>query len=661
MPASRSIKVLTLVTLIFAVLFVTDAFPWLRGDVSWIPLDGRWRWPYEPPDAGQMILPVVGVGIYVAGAVALLRTERTRYLLLWAFGGAVLVPLLVLTIEGNPLFLLFTRSASQYTGGYQYAAAVSPDLGESLQDWPDFMDQFQTETKLDPPGGVALSAPGLFTVYHLTGQTFDAVPPAADQFGSMVRPLQCQNLEMMTWSDADMASAWLQILMPLWAALGIAPLYRLGVALFDRERARLAVALWPLVPGLAIFQPRFNVFYPLMTALMLLWLWRGMDRNRPLWIGLAGAMLSVGLLFNLSLVPLGLLAGFFILGYRLLYQKEPFILAVRDLWAFGAGCLSAWLVLWAVSFQSPYNLVTYALDQHYNMYRPYWPWLIMHPYDMFLFVGLPVAVLAVWRMIQLHQLRSKPVTASDVLVGASALALIILVFSGTARGETGRVWLFFAPVWLLLAADMLAGQRRRERVYVLVLQAVVLICMAAVLRATVTTLTEPPTTESASHPPTFPYNATLVQGDDEITFVGMSVEPTDTHVTLDLHWRAESRIKRPYVLTLVSVRPDGSPGATLEWSPQGWENPYLPSCWEPGQEFIDVVDVSLGEDVMPGNWTFSVRVVDYVTREPMQVVKADGTQDRQIGIGPVTVAGPPPPPEPESQPVAVPSSERSLD
>src|SRR5690606_12438114 len=148
-------------------------------------------------------------------------------------------------------------------------------------------------------------------------QGFEQMPPVSSAMAGVTRQMQCQNLAMAAWSNAQWSSAWLQMTMPFWSALSVAPLYRLGTMLFDRQRARWAVAVWVLVPGMIFFQPRFNVFYPLMALVMLVFLWRGLASRRGKWIALAGFVLSVALFFNLSLAPLGLLAGLIVIGEHL--------------------------------------------------------------------------------------------------------------------------------------------------------------------------------------------------------------------------------------------------------------------------------------------------------------------------------------------------------
>jgi hypothetical protein len=90
MRRSRLFALTALVTVLFCALLATDALPWLRGDVPWIPLLGRWRWPYGHPRWPWLIPAALGVTLYVAGAWHFLARERTarRSLLLWTFGGA---------------------------------------------------------------------------------------------------------------------------------------------------------------------------------------------------------------------------------------------------------------------------------------------------------------------------------------------------------------------------------------------------------------------------------------------------------------------------------------------------------------------------------------------------------------------------------------------
>src|SRR5215831_17072344 len=205
---SRLALILGILTALFCILLLQDWLPWLRGDVPWLPGDTAWRWPYGLPRPLSALPCIIGVAIYIIGAICLLDRDEvgSKYpvkMILWAFVGAALLPLLLMTLEGRPLFLLFTRSASALTGGYEYAATLVTDLNDTLRHWTDYILHYREQT---PLGGIALSPPGLVAGYYSVTRFFDGVPFLANTFGGLLRPLECQNLAMMTWTNAQYAS-----------------------------------------------------------------------------------------------------------------------------------------------------------------------------------------------------------------------------------------------------------------------------------------------------------------------------------------------------------------------------------------------------------------------------------------------------------------------
>src|SRR5258708_29311812 len=139
----RTVTILWILTVAFCVSLVFDLVPLLRGDMPWYDATYDWAWNSGPPRWSSLIPCILGVAIYVLGAAQLLTTEHdSRYpvrLILWAFIGAALIPLLLMTLEGQPLFLLFTRTASRLTGGYLDASTLITDLNTTLRRWPQFM------------------------------------------------------------------------------------------------------------------------------------------------------------------------------------------------------------------------------------------------------------------------------------------------------------------------------------------------------------------------------------------------------------------------------------------------------------------------------------------------------------------------------------------
>src|SRR6185295_710554 len=124
--------------------------------------------------------------------------------------------------------------------------------------------------------------------------------------------------------------------------------------------------------------------------------------------------------------------------------------------------------------------------------------------------------------------------------------------------ETGRVWSFFAPLWILLSANLWQRLQQSERATLFGVQALYLLCIAAVLHVNFTSLTVPVTAATADHGAGFPLNAKFVRGQDAITLVGFDFDQAPDMLTLHLHWRADSFVGRPYYLSLVTIPPDRS-------------------------------------------------------------------------------------------------------
>ncbi len=93
---SRAVTALWLLTIAFCVSLVLDLIPLLRGDMPGLTTQFDWVWTYELPRWGWVIPCILGLAIYVIGALYLLEREpEAKYplrLILWAFVGAALIP-----------------------------------------------------------------------------------------------------------------------------------------------------------------------------------------------------------------------------------------------------------------------------------------------------------------------------------------------------------------------------------------------------------------------------------------------------------------------------------------------------------------------------------------------------------------------------------------
>jgi hypothetical protein len=674
-PRLRTLLVILAACLLFCLIFALDLIPGLRGDFGW-------RWPYEIPNWPRLLPAVVVVFVYIAAAN---RIKHPAVVMLWGFMGAVAIPIACLYLLDDPFYLLVTRTLSGLATGTHMAGTEIRNATQTARDWPQIMPTFLQEGKHSMMSvHVALSPPGLPLFYHALNRLLEAVPALADPLGMALRSQQCHNYAIMAYSNAQLASAWVGVLMPVWAALTVLPLYFAG--------GRLAALWWPLVPSLALFTASWNIVYPLLAICAYLLLSHGLrpyltfqpqaverencgadtgTRRLLLIIG-SGVLVSLATFANISTFPL---IGFLGIYTALVFFKRwnthrETIKTIGASLLIGAlflmGLSSVWVVYYIVSGVTPLAILNQALGQHLTLDRPYLPWIYLHLYDLALFTGLPVVLLALAAIVRGLPLRRRfDVAALDPLGVALALTLIVLALSGTARGETGRVWMFFVPFILILAAkftspphspSLRSGEGEVEatgspapnskeraggkvKLLITITQAVFLLTLVAFLRTVGTELTPPPTQpkgEQASVDP-LPVPATFA---GSFVLVGWRGTPDKDGIDLTLSWRADRRASVPYYLSALIVDPDGNAiSPANNWQP--FDTRYPITCWSPDQVITETRHLPIsGRTAKSGDYWISLSAFE--TRdgaEPKSVIVSQPGQPlaNQIGLGPVRV------------------------
>jgi hypothetical protein len=631
---SRRLVIVMMACLVFCVILALDVLPSLRGDFGW-------RWPYAVPDWSRLWPAAVTVAIYILGAV---RIRSLRGLLLWCFAGAIAISIACLYVLGDPLYLLATRTLSGLATGAHLAGTEISDALVTARNWSEIMPTYlQPGQHTMLSVHIALSPPGLPLFYYALDRVLAGVPALADPLGMALRPLQCQNYAIMAYSNAQLASAWVGILMPVWAGLTVFPLYRAG--------GRLAAIWWPLVPSLALFAPTWNTVYPLLGLVAYLLLNAGLQGSLTHHVRLrevlsvlaAGIVVSAATFANISLVPLiaffGLYCGLvYVRAVRqhTLQARHALSLAGMIGVLFVAGTSSIWILYYAVSGVTPLAILAQALGQHLDLNRPYLPWVFLHLYDLALFTGLPVVCLALVTIARGVLIR-RPINPDklDPLALALALTLILLAISGTARGETGRVWLFFVPFMLILAARHFGNSERSSAALVTVTQAITLITLAAFLRVMGTELNPPPAgppSEQVAVDP-LPSPATFA---GSFTLIGSRATPNGDGIDLTLSWRSDRQVATPYYLSALVVRPDGQPlPPAVNWQP--FDTRYPTTCWQPGQIITETRRLPLGERPAPGSYWVSLSAFDRRDGQGIPVTQPGADPATQIGLGPIPV------------------------
>lgn len=614
---ARWVRLAVVAGIVLAVIIGFDWVPFLRGGDLF-----RWLWAHQPVPSGAIVGMALALMLFAGVGWWLARSQRTRWCIAWAMLGAAVLPIIVVGLRyEQPMVELLHRTLSPVTTGPHFAAARIDWSGTAWHHWTQVMHDMR-ETSIH----VALSPPGLPLLHAGLNTLLNLAPGLSEALERALLPHQCHNFTVLSYDAPEVASALFGVLMPLWAALAVLPLYAVGRRLLRADVARWLVLFWPLVPAYLLFAPTWNTLYPMLALLCFWLLLRGLDAaNGALWQVDAGLLCGLLTFMNFSLVPLAGLFGFYTLFYGLRqpdwrrgFQRAVYV----GIW-FGLGALLPWLIFMLLTGETPLAMLSTAFDAHLDLDRPYLPWLWMHGWEWVLLSSVPFAVL--W----LAQARR------DLLAGALLATLLVLLFSHTARGETGRVWLFFTPFLLLAGASALQQISDQQR---LAAWGGLLLAQAALTLALVTTwdVISAPDIQAPPDPPIAqgqqPQNALF---GDVFRLVGWSGVREGDELVLHLNWQAQRQMTTPYYFAVVPVAPTGQPTEAFVWQPDATR--YPTTCWPAGVTIGDTVRIPLPEAAPAGDWWLSLRAFADV-QHPLATLPVhlpDGSTETQLGLGPV--------------------------
>ena len=254
---SRKIVWVSLLSIIWVIVFAFDLLPILRG-----PTD--WAWHYQPMLARYRITPIIlSVSLYIPVGLWLKKQRASSGLLIWSFLGGIGLTAGAVYVRGDILYRLYSLTVSGRAAGWHMAAAHIEDLTTTLRDWPEFMKESASYTPhLDH------TPPGMVLIYYSLSHLLDRLPQIADWLAQSLRWQLCQYL--IGYTSGQYAAAWIGMLTPVWASLTVLPLYSLGRRVFGEEVARWSVLWWPLIPSLLMFAPLVNTGFALPSVLAIL-------------------------------------------------------------------------------------------------------------------------------------------------------------------------------------------------------------------------------------------------------------------------------------------------------------------------------------------------------------------------------------------------------
>jgi hypothetical protein len=423
--------------------------------------------------------------------------------------------------------------------------------------------------------------------------------------------------------------------MPLWAALTPIPLYAIAQRTIA-QNARAAVLWYPLIPALSSFAATWNTLFPLIAALAFLALLIGCQGNRPraAWCALSGFITGLGWFVNFALVPLALFMGIWTLIGEWLVKRRALVECLRIGVFYSAGLLIVWLVFGLISGQTLFDLLAASMSFHLSLDRPYLFWLFMHPWDWLLWSGIAFGVMTIAQVAK--SLRNADRLTFPTMSVSLMLTILILVVSGIARGETGRVWLFFAPFLLIAAAEYRSSDAQSAAemrwLWLGVPQGLLVVALVSSIASMSTDFTpSPPAPQVVTTQAT---DALFIGDTGRFRLIGWDAEIADGALHLRLNWQGIEPSLTPIWFGGALVNQNGVTLPLKPWQPSG-ESRYPTTCWSGGMIIGTTHTVDLGS-VATGEWWLSLAAYgDSAQPDGRLRVQSRAGEDTQIGLGPI--------------------------
>jgi hypothetical protein len=435
---------------------------WVIGEWFALGVPGQWVWKFDKTSSVDRvvfaIIPAAALAWLcwgMGGSISMVRGAR-----LWAFLAAVM------------MLTVWLQVAFAYMGANAFAEATfwmgTPKLNENFDEAARMTSirrllQEAQDTELNARVHVTAHPPGPVLFYHLQMRAWRERPELAAWFADKMeetlwyasdarRSLEEQTLrrELFPAERATMYSS--MVLLWLAVAMGLVPLFFWVNEVFGQGAAITAAGLYPMIPGLLIFNPVTDQLHvPMALALVWLFYW-GLQDRRPVVLTVAGVAAWVTLQFSLLLAAV-LIAGLVELLLALAFGRRDARSVSILLWpvgAFVAVHAVAWIGLGYNALEVWAIWLSGAVDYAQLHHRTYGAWLAYNPVDFAMFLGVPLAVFAVRGVMLLRENWTHEGMWRFMV--AFLITLVALNLTGVTRGEVARLWMFLMPVAAALAA-----------------------------------------------------------------------------------------------------------------------------------------------------------------------------------------------------------------
>lgn len=474
----KYIVFITTATLLFCLAIGFDISPFLRGPSPYPP---EWRWPYFFVNTLNQIYPtliITGFAIILFNFIEkkeLFVKKHRRLFLLTVMILGYLFQLSILYFSRSGIGVLIHRIINPQLNGYFTASLTIHDFASFLRNYNNQVMHFIYHAKAHPPGAILL-----FYIINQFANLIPAVSKIANHFSPSHADVR------QTWNmllpNQKTGAVFAGFFIPFLSMLSIIPLYY-SVLLISSERAAArSVFLFLFIPSLVFFIPINDAFLHIFSISSFYFFLKGLFNKSRSNYFLSGTILFLGVFFNLSLLPIVVFLVLYFLFFIYLRssqrkdatgntQRQKILADMLQAMSRGLFFLCGFLSIPAFLFfvfqfnfiQVTQTIMAHVPDIHTRSYRI---WIFYNLYDFFVFSGIPTTLIFFLAIKNYFLfLSNKQLKLLPILSISFTLMLLILNFSGSVRGETGRLWSVYMPFMTLIAAAFLTDELRLPTKY----------------------------------------------------------------------------------------------------------------------------------------------------------------------------------------------------
>jgi len=446
---------------------------------------GEWEWRYikEPLSLREAAIPFILIALLLLLLIIFMRNFEKRSRKEEALFLAILF-ILSLLFQLS-LTSLVTEGLQQFPAViyFPFISGYFTQADREIKELDKFLANYDVYIAGLPEGHLGAHPPGLAIYYwslinlykkspRLTGGILRLVGGKFDRvFQEIERAPGGRKI-----GGPQRAAIWTAIFLAM-LAVASAPilLYLLARRISSKKTALFAAAFTAFIPGLFLFSPRSDVFFPLIAITIYLLTLEALRRKSPLWGFFAGLVFFLGAMLRLSFFVISALVFFYLLlqlfsaigegkpaaGRLLRSWIKPvigiligfFLLIIVLKFATGFNAFKVWRICYGR--QSPLTS---------GIQRTYWKWMLYSPFEFACFLGIPISVLFLRSLIFQGKkllIKSFARRPEEAYLFSFIVTILLLYFSGKTLSEVGRLWIFLMPFATIPAVVALREAGRR--------------------------------------------------------------------------------------------------------------------------------------------------------------------------------------------------------